>query len=111
MINLEKYYGSIDAYKLVEVIESLKDYKPEVIAYCKERISKMGLSEETLKNHARIAIKKRFYQYFTDGEYLTDAPIFIDSFYLNLKEVKLCFQESKGEYITYVTNATSNLPS
>ncbi|MGB3344496.1 MAG: hypothetical protein WBA61_11325 [Aequorivita sp.] len=110
MLDLKKYYGELEAYELVEVLESLHDYKSEVIAYCKERLRTLNISDENLKSLAVRAIKKRFYAYFTSGDYLANSPIFIDSYFLNEKEVKKCFLESKGEYIQYLECATDNLP-
>lgn len=111
MIDLDKYYGNMNAYELVEVIESLKEYKPEVIEYCKQRIKKIRVKKEVLKSYSREIIKKRFYNYFSNGQYLSNSPIIIDSVYLNQQEVKSCFRESKTEYIKYIEGATTNLPS
>lgn len=111
MIDFIKYYDKMSAYELVEVIESWKEYKPEVIDYCKNRIKKMRIKKEILKSHARIVIKKRFYEYFSKGKYLTNSPIFIDSFFLDEEDVKWCFNTSKEEFIKYIEGATRNLPS
>lgn len=111
MIDLEKHYGKMSDYELVEVIESLKEYKPEVIDFCKDSIKKKRIKKDTLKYYAREIIKKRFYKYFTEGKYLSNSPIIIDSFYLDNEDVKSCFKESKEEYIKYIEGATMNLPS
>ncbi len=111
MIDLDKYYNNISAYKLIEIIESTNGYKPEVIEYCKKRITELNLQPEVIKTHARDVIKKRFYKYFTDGKYKIESPIIIDSFYLNKSEVKKCFHESKSEYIRVWDIMTKNLPT
>jgi hypothetical protein len=111
MIDLDKHYGEMNAQELVEIIESLKEYKPEVIEYCKNRIKKMRIKKDTLKSYSRNVIKKRFYKYFSNGDYLSNSPIIIDSFYLNKDDVKSCFDESKYKYTKYIEGATTNLPS
>ena len=109
MINLEKYYGDLNEGKLVEIIESDSNYNPEVIEFCKNRITQMDLSKEVLKNLSREVFKKRFYKYFTTGKYRTNEEINIDSFFLNEKEVKLCFELSRNEYIKHLGAATHGL--
>lgn len=110
MVDLEKYYGELNAFKLIEVIESLKDYKPEVIEFCKKRVSEMNLPRETLKDYATTITKKRFHEYFTKGKYLSNSPIITNSFFLNQKEVKNCFNKTKSEYIQTLNRMTQNLP-
>jgi len=109
MIDLDKYYKNISEYELIEIIESTNGYKPEVVKYCKKRIEELNLQPEIVKNHAIKAIKKRFFKYFTDGEYKIDSLILIDSYYLNRYEVKKCFDESKSEYIAIWDDMTRDL--
>ncbi|WP_324023654.1 hypothetical protein QSV08_12415 [Maribacter sp. BPC-D8] len=109
MIDLEKYYGELDAIKLIEIIESGKEYKPEVFQYCKKRVSEMNLPIETIKSYATDIIKKNFYEYFTKGKYLSNEPINIESYYLFKKEVKKCFTESKAKFIQNRNSMTQNL--
>jgi hypothetical protein len=109
MIDFEKHYGTINVKELIEIIESLNVYKPEVIEYCKKRLQQVNISKEILKSYATDVLKIRFYNYFVDKKYLSNEPISMDSYFLNPKEVKKCFRESKSEYISYITNATSNL--
>ena len=99
MIDLDKNYKHFSAYELVEVIESTSDYKPEVVAYCKNRIEELNLELDVIKSHASHVLRKRFKKYFTDGKYKIDAPISLDSEYLNRYEVQKCFDESKAEHI------------
>lgn len=111
MIDLEKHYGKKDPSQLVEIIESPSSYKSEVIEYCKERLSKLNIPENTIKSYARKTIKKRFYEYFLHGNYMSNTPIILDSFFLNPNDVKQCFRESKNEYMKYINDATRDLPS
>lgn len=111
MIDFEKHYGTIDAKELVEIIESLNVYKPQVIEYCKKRLQQINISKEMLKSYASDVLKIRFYNYFVDKKYLSNEPVIIDSYFLSPKEAKKCFRESKAAYISYINNATSNLPT
>jgi hypothetical protein len=109
MINLDKHYGTISPFELIEIIESIDKYKPEVIDYCKARVNKMKIKKEILKSHATKVLKQRFYQYFQEGKYLTERPIVLDSFFLDPEDVKLCFEESKIEFKTHIEAMTTNV--
>ncbi|EDM42810.1 hypothetical protein SCB49_14780 [unidentified eubacterium SCB49] len=111
MIDLNKHYGDLEAEKLVEILESNKAYKKEVIDFCKERLLEMNISNEQLKIYSKKVLRNRFYKYFTDGKYRTNEVIEIDSFFLNIKETKACFKLSKEEYIKYLDGATRDLPA
>ena len=111
MIDLDKHYNKLSAQELVAVLESNDAYLSEVIEFCKKRLNEMDLPKEELKHYSREILKKRFYNYFTEGKYLSSEIINIDSFFLSKKEAISCFKISKSEYIIYLDAATRNLPS
>ncbi|NRR93377.1 hypothetical protein HSX10_17520 [Winogradskyella undariae] len=111
MIDLKKHYGDLEAEKIVEILESNEAYEKEVIDFCKQRLLEMEISKEQLKIYSRKVLRNRFYKYFTDGKYRTNEVIDIDSYFLNIKESKVCFELSKEEYIKYLDGATRDLPT
>lgn len=110
-VELEKYYKDLKPAQLVEIIDSINTYRPEVIEYCKQRLSRKKVSKTNLKQYAKSVLKKRFYNYFVNGDYLSNEIIILESFFMTELEAKECFKESKQEYIKYIEGATSNLPS
>ena len=110
-LELEKYYSKLEAFKLVEIIDSIDIYKTDVVVYCKEILAQLKVKKEELKSYSEIVLKKRFYNYFVEGKYLSNEIIRLDSYFLNETEAKRCFRESKEEYIKYIEGATNNLPS
>lgn len=110
MIDLEKYYGNKNINELVEIVESIDDYKPEVIDYCIKKIEEKNISDKAIKLFSKGVVKKRFYNYFSERKYITNTLINIDSVFLDEDEVKKCFEESKLEYIEYIKDANWGLP-
>lgn len=110
MIDFNKHYGNKNINELIEIVESIDDYNPKVIDYCKEKIKEKNLSDEIIKLIAIGVIKKRFYNYFSKGKYITNSPINFNSVYLNMDETKKCFEESKIEYTEYIKASTWDLP-
>ena len=110
MIDLEKYYKNKNINELVEIVESIDDYKPEVIDYCRQKIEEKDLSENVIKLLSIGVIKKRFYDYFKKGNYTENSQIDFTSTFLSTDEVKKCFKESKIEYTEYIKSAHWGLP-
>lgn len=111
MIDLEKYYGNLNKQKLIEIIDSPLKYKESVIRFCEIKLNKKQVDKSEIKKIAIEFHKTIFYKYFTDGDYLNNKSIDIKSKFLDEKEMKQCFLESKYEYTKYIEAATNNLPS
>lgn len=111
MIDVEKYYKNSSAKELVHIIEQKNKYKNEVIQYCKKRLSEKNISIEILKKYSIKFFQQKFYNYFVEGKHWSGEPIDLTSYFLDQREVKNCFKESKSEYITNRKNATTDLPN
>ena len=75
MTDFKKHYETLEDKELVEVVESLNSYEPEVIEFCIERLKSMKLSKRLLKKYSRESLHRRFFKYFSEGKYLTKKLI------------------------------------
>jgi len=111
MTDFKKHYETLDGKELVEIIESISSYEPEIIEFCIDRLKSIKVSKGLIKKYSRETLHKRFFNYFSEGKYLTKELINIDSYFYKEKEVKEIFKEVQLDYIRYVEAATFNLPS
>ncbi len=111
MIDFEKYYGGLDVYDLVEIIESIDKYEPKVVKYCLHRLEELKVAKEVILNASEKALKKRFFKYFSTFKYLKKESIYLDSYFYGEEEVKNIFHETHHSDIQYVNNATFNMPT
>ena len=53
---------------------------------------------------------QRFFRYFSEGKYLTQEYINIDSYFHQEKEVRENFRQTQLYYIQYIDSAKHDLP-
>ncbi|CAL2094120.1 hypothetical protein [Tenacibaculum sp. 190524A05c] len=111
MIDFEKYYGNLDVYGLVEIIESIDEYDPKVIKYCLYRLDELKVPKESILEASETALSRRFFKYFSTFKYLKKETIYLDSYFFSEEEVKNIFYATHHNYIQYVNNATLNMPT